>query len=82
MEFAVIGANGSGKSSIFDAMTHALFGGRAKSGKDTGLNDLKSLVSKQIQSQYKNNLESITKESIMDQIEKIHDITGKVKPNV
>ncbi|MFL2634217.1 MAG: AAA family ATPase [Dehalococcoidia bacterium] len=41
--FAVIGTNGSGKSSIFDAMTHALFGGRAKSGKDTGLNDLKSL---------------------------------------
>jgi len=41
--FAVVGTNGSGKSSIFDAMTHALFGGRAKSGKDTGLNDLKSL---------------------------------------
>jgi len=47
--FAVIGANGSGKSSIFDAMTHALFGGRAKSGKDTGLNDLKSLPDASIQ---------------------------------
>ena len=28
---------------LFRSMTHALFGGRAKSGKDTGLNDLKSL---------------------------------------
>ena len=38
------------------------------------LNDLKVLVSKQIKNQYKNNLESISKESILDQIEKIHDI--------
>ena len=38
------------------------------------LNDLKLLVSKQIQNQYKNNLESISKESILEQIEKINDI--------
>ena len=38
------------------------------------LNDLKLLISKQIQNQYKNNLESISKESILEQIEKINDI--------
>jgi len=32
------------------------------------------LISKQIQNQYKNNLESISKESILEQIEKINDI--------
>jgi len=38
------------------------------------LNDLKLLVNKQIQNQYKNNLESISKENILDQLEKMHDI--------
>ena len=36
--------------------------------------DLKELVKKQIQSQYKVNLDTISKESILDQIEKIHKI--------
>ena len=38
------------------------------------LNDLKQLVSKQIQNQYKISLEAISKEKILNQIEKIHDI--------
>jgi len=38
------------------------------------LNDLKQLVSKQIQNQYKMNLNSIEKENIMEQIEKSHKI--------
>jgi len=38
------------------------------------LNDLKQLVSKQIQKQYKMNLNSIEKENIMSQIEKSHKI--------
>ena len=38
------------------------------------LNDLKLLVTKQIQNQYKKNLDSISKESILEQIEKMHDI--------
>jgi len=38
------------------------------------LNDLKQLVSKQIQNQYKMNLDSIEKENIMNQIEKFHKI--------
>ena len=38
------------------------------------LEDLKQLVKKQIQSQYKMNLDMLSKNSIMDQIEKIHDI--------
>jgi len=38
------------------------------------LNDLKQLVNKQIQNQYKTNLDSISKENILDQIEKMHDI--------
>ena len=38
------------------------------------LNDLKELIKKQIQSQYKMNLDSISKESILDQIEKIHKV--------
>jgi len=38
------------------------------------LNDLRQLVSKQIQNQYKMNLDSIEKENIMNQIEKFHKI--------
>ena len=38
------------------------------------LSDLKLLVTKQIQNQYKSSLETITKENILDQLEKLHDI--------
>ena len=38
------------------------------------LADLKNSVNKQIQNQYKMNLESISKENILNQIEKLHDI--------
>jgi len=38
------------------------------------LNDLKKLVSKQIEDQYKMNLESLSKENILNQLEKIHDV--------
>ncbi|MDC6465595.1 trigger factor, partial [Pelagibacteraceae bacterium] len=38
------------------------------------LNNLKELVVKQIQSQYKMNLDAISKESILNQIEKIHKV--------
>ena len=38
------------------------------------LPNLKDLVKKQIQSQYKMNLDSLSKESILDQIEKIHKV--------
>jgi len=38
------------------------------------LADLKNSVNKQIQNQYKMNLESISKEKILNQIEKLHDI--------
>ena len=38
------------------------------------LNDLKQLVNKQIQSQYKMHLESLSKDKILNQIEKLHDI--------
>ena len=38
------------------------------------LNDLKKLVNKQIENQYKMNLDALSKESILDQIEKIHKI--------
>tara|TARA_B110000438_G_scaffold238333_1_gene236089 strand:+ start:297 stop:1709 length:1413 start_codon:yes stop_codon:yes gene_type:complete len=38
------------------------------------LNNLKELVTKQTQNQYKMNLDAITKENILDQIEKIHDV--------
>jgi len=38
------------------------------------LNDLRKLVNNQIKNQYKMSLDSITKENIMDQIEKFHDI--------
>ena len=38
------------------------------------LNDLKQLVKKQIENQYKTNLEALSKENILNQIEKIHDI--------
>ena len=37
------------------------------------LNDLKQLVDKQIKNQYKINLDSITKEEILNQIEKLHN---------
>ena len=38
------------------------------------LNDLKQLVNKQIQSQYKMNLDSLSKDNILNQIEKLHEI--------
>jgi trigger factor len=38
------------------------------------LSDLKELVSKQIENQYKMNLESLSKENILNQLEKIHDV--------
>ena len=38
------------------------------------LNDLKQLITKQIQSQYKMNLDAISKEKILNQIEKLHEI--------
>ena len=38
------------------------------------LNDLKVLTSKQIQSQYKLNLDAISKENILNQIEKLHEV--------
>ena len=38
------------------------------------LNDLKELVSKQIENQYKMSLESLSKENILNELEKIHDV--------
>ena len=38
------------------------------------LNNLKELVTKQIQNQYKMSLDAIAKENILDKIEKIHDV--------
>ena len=38
------------------------------------LNDLNELVNKQIQNQYRMNLEALTKEKILNQIEKLHEI--------
>ena len=38
------------------------------------LNDLKIIVSRQIQEQYKNTLDTITKKEILDQLDKFHDI--------
>ena len=38
------------------------------------LNDLKQLVNKQIQNQYKMNLDSLSKDNILNQIEKLHEI--------
>ena len=38
------------------------------------LNDLRRSINKQIQNQYKMNLEAISKENILNQIEKMHDI--------
>ena len=38
------------------------------------LNNLKELINKQIQNQYKMNLDSLSKENILDQIEKLHKI--------
>ena len=38
------------------------------------LNDLKIIVSKQIQEQYKNTLDTITKKEILNQLDKFHDI--------
>ena len=38
------------------------------------LNDLKQLVRQQIQNQYKMNLDALSKDNILNQIEKLHDI--------
>ena len=38
------------------------------------LNDLKELIKKQIQNQYKMNLDALEKEKILEQIEKIHKV--------
>ena len=38
------------------------------------LNHLKELITKQIQSQYKMNLDAISKENILNQIEKLHEV--------
>ena len=38
------------------------------------LNNLKELIKKQMQNQYKMNLDSLSKENILDQIEKIHNV--------
>ena len=38
------------------------------------MNDLKQLVTKQIQSQYKVNLDALSKENILNQIDKLHDV--------
>ncbi len=38
------------------------------------LGDLKKLVTKQVQSQYKNSLDSLSKENILNQLEKMHDV--------
>ena len=38
------------------------------------LNDLKQLVTRQIQYQYKMNLEALSKDNILNQIEKLHDV--------
>jgi len=38
------------------------------------LNDLKQLITKQIQNQYKMNLDALSKEKILNQIEKLHEI--------
>ena len=38
------------------------------------LNDLKELITKQIKNQFKMNLDALSKESILDQIEKIHKV--------
>jgi len=38
------------------------------------LNNLKELIKKQMQNQYKMNLDSLSKESILDQIEKLHKV--------
>ncbi len=38
------------------------------------LNDLKSLIKKQIKNQYQNTLETITKKKILEQIEKSHEV--------
>jgi len=38
------------------------------------LNNLRELINKQIQNQYKMNLDSLSKENILDQIEKLHKI--------
>ena len=38
------------------------------------MNHLKELITQQIQSQYKMNLDSLAKEHILDQIEKLHKV--------
>ena len=50
---------------------------KSKSPKNLGakdLNHLKELITKQIQSQYKTNLDAISKENILNQIEKLHEV--------
>jgi len=37
-------------------------------------NDLKQLVTKQVQNQYKMNLDALSKENILNQIDKLHDV--------
>ena len=39
-----------------------------------GLNDLKELITKQIQNQYKISLDDLSKDHILNQIEKLHDV--------
>jgi trigger factor len=46
----------------------------AKSLGAKDLNHLKELITKQIQSQYKMNLDAISKENILNQIEKLHEV--------
>ena len=46
----------------------------AKSLGAKDLNNLKELIKKQMQNQYKMNLDSLSKESILDQIEKLHKV--------
>jgi len=38
------------------------------------LNDLKQLINKQMQNQYKMNLDALSKDNILNQIEKLHDV--------
>ena len=50
---------------------------KANFDKKTGakdINDLKNLINKQITSEYKNGLDTITKKNILDNLEEIHDV--------
>ena len=42
------------------------------------LNNLKELIKKQIQNQYKMNLDALSKENILNQIEKLHNIEFQI----